>query len=103
MKIIKLLIYIRNISFSVLITGCTSGQNANNSDLDTTSLIKGQPVISTDNKSNINISLLLDLSDRIDSSLYPNPSMEYYKRDLGYITSVANAFEFHVKKKKIRT
>lgn len=49
---------------------------------------------------NLNISILLDLSDRIDNDKYPNPTMAYYKRDLGYIQSVFNSFIGHVKEKK---
>ena len=41
---------------------------------------------------NLNISILLDLSDRIDTIKYSNPSMEYYRRDVGYLISVAKTF-----------
>lgn len=50
---------------------------------------------------NLNISLLLDLSDRISPTKYPNPTMEYYLRDAGYINSVAEAFTNHVRAKKV--
>lgn len=50
---------------------------------------------------NLNISLFLDLSDRISPTKYPNQSMEYYERDLGYISSVSKAFNLHVRSKKI--
>ena len=50
---------------------------------------------------NLNISLLLDLSDRISPTKYPNPTMEYYLRDVGYINSVSEAFTEHVRNKKI--
>lgn len=53
-------------------------------------------------KSNLNISILLDLSDRINPKKYPNLSMEYYERDLGYITAIAKAFEKHMLTKKTR-
>lgn len=46
---------------------------------------------------NLNISFLLDLSDRIDPK--KNPGL--YQRDLQYIKSVQKAFINHVKKKKI--
>tara|TARA_R110002020_G_scaffold262126_1_gene476440 strand:+ start:6355 stop:7266 length:912 start_codon:yes stop_codon:yes gene_type:complete len=48
----------------------------------------------------LNISLLLDLSDRISPDKYPDPAMEFYERDLGYINSVANAFEIHLRNKR---
>lgn len=51
---------------------------------------------------NYNISLLLDLSDRISLNKNPNPTMEYYQRDLGYIKSVSEAFTQHLKSKRIR-
>lgn len=50
---------------------------------------------------NLNISLLLDLSDRISPTKYPNPTMEYYLRDVGYINSVSEAFTDHVRNKKV--
>lgn len=53
-------------------------------------------------KENLNISILLDLSDRISPEKYPNPSMEYYTRDLGYIESIAKAFEKHLRSKPVR-
>jgi hypothetical protein len=50
---------------------------------------------------NLNISLLLDLSDRISPTKYPNPTMEYYLRDVGYINSVSQVFTEHVRSKKV--
>ena len=41
---------------------------------------------------NLNISILLDLSDRIDTVKYSNPGMEFYRRDVGYLKSVAKTF-----------
>lgn len=55
----------------------------------------------TDISNNLNISILLDLSDRISPAKYPNPTMEYYCRDVGYINSVAEAFTNHVRTKKV--
>lgn len=51
---------------------------------------------------NYNISILLDLSDRISLKKNPNPTMEFYQRDLGYIKSVSEAFTHHLKSKRIR-
>lgn len=51
---------------------------------------------------NYNISILLDLSDRISLKKNSNPTMEYYERDLGYIKSVSEAFTQHLKTKRIR-
>jgi len=58
--------------------------------------------IKKDTNENYNISLLLDLSDRISLVKNPNPTMEYYQRDLGYIKSVTETFTQHLKVKKIK-
>lgn len=51
---------------------------------------------------NYNISILIDLSDRISIKKNPNPTMEFYQRDLGYIKSISEAFTEHLKSKRIR-
>ena len=51
---------------------------------------------------NLNISLLLDLSDRINPVKYPNTAMEFYQRDVGYIKSVSKVFLEHLSGKKMR-
>ena len=53
------------------------------------------------NRENLNISVLLDLSDRINPKKYPSPAMEFYLRDVGYLTSIAENFEAHVINKKL--
>ena len=53
-------------------------------------------------KQNLNISFLLDLSDRINPKKYPNESMEFYQRDVAYIQSVSEAFDVHLRSKKVR-
>lgn len=50
---------------------------------------------------NLNISLFIDLSDRIDIDKHPNQTMHYYKRDLGYINSITSCFEKHLLNKRI--
>lgn len=52
------------------------------------------------NRPDLNVSILLDLSDRINPKKYPNPTMEYYQRDLGYINSIATGFEIHLRNKR---
>ncbi|PXY39549.1 hypothetical protein DMB65_17160 [Flavobacterium cheongpyeongense] len=66
--------------------------------------VKGKEAITSKNSisENYNISILLDLSDRISPEKNPNPTMEYYQRDLGYIKSVSEAFTQHLKSKRIR-
>lgn len=56
---------------------------------------------SISNSKNLNISILIDLSDRIDPEKYPNPSMQYYQRDLEYIKAIKTGFIEHVKSKKV--
>lgn len=46
---------------------------------------------------NLNISFLLDLSDRID----PKKNPGFYQRDVEYIKSVEKAFINHIKRKKV--
>lgn len=50
---------------------------------------------------NLNISIFLDLSDRISPLVHSNSTMEYYQRDIGYINSIAKAFENHILHKKL--
>lgn len=59
-------------------------------------------VTKTPASENYNISILVDLSDRISLEKNPNPTMEIYQRDLGYIKSVSEAFTEHLKSKRIR-
>ena len=54
-----------------------------------------------DVSNNLNISILLDLSDRISPTKFPNQTMEYYLRDVGYINSVAEAFKNHLNTKRV--
>lgn len=49
----------------------------------------------------LNISILLDLSDRINPEKYPSPAMQYYQRDIGYLLSVAKTLETHILSKRI--
>lgn len=51
---------------------------------------------------NYNISILVDLSDRISLKKNPNPTMEIYQRDLGYIKTVSEVFTQHLKSKRMR-
>ncbi len=51
--------------------------------------------------SDLNISILMDLSDRINPEKYPNPTMEYYERDVAYIASIAETFQNKIGNKRI--
>ena len=63
--------------------------------------INNSEVIKSNKNENYNISVFIDLSDRIDTVKYANPSMEYYQRDIGYIKSISEAFLNHIRNKKI--
>ncbi|MGH1518433.1 hypothetical protein [Chryseobacterium sp. JK1] len=52
---------------------------------------------------NINVSILIDLSDRIDTIANPNPTMQYFQRDTEYIKAIEKGFLNHIKSKKIIT
>lgn len=52
---------------------------------------------------NINVSILIDLSDRIDPTTNPNPAMPYIQRDIEYIKAIEKGFLNHMKSKKIIT
>lgn len=64
--------------------------------------VKNEKEIAKDSSENYNISILLDLSDRISPEKYPNKTMEYFNRDVGYINSVSEAFTSHLQSKKVR-
>jgi len=58
--------------------------------------------IPTDNfTKNLNVSVLIDLSDRIDPQKNPNPTMEYFQRDTEYIKAIEKGFLDHIKSKKV--
>lgn len=52
---------------------------------------------------NINVSIMIDLSDRIDPKANPNPTMEYFQRDIEYIKAIEKGFLNHIKTKRIIT
>ncbi|MEH6306263.1 hypothetical protein RYH73_11455 [Olivibacter sp. CPCC 100613] len=81
---------------SVILTACSSEEKTEENKEATKVEVK------TNKKENLNISILLDLSDRIDPSKYANPSMEFYQRDLGYIESISLGFEKHIRSKPIK-
>lgn len=58
------------------------------------------PVVDSNN---INVSILIDLSDRIDPDANPNPAMPYLQRDMEYIKAIQKGFIDHLKSKKIIT
>ena len=63
---------------------------------------KKETAVKSSVSENYNISILVDLSDRISLKKNPNPTMEIYQRDLGYIKTISEAFTQHLKSKKMR-
>lgn len=59
------------------------------------------PISNTSNLKNLNVSVLIDLSDRIDPEKNPNPTMEYFQRDIEYIKSIDKGFLDHIKGKRV--
>jgi hypothetical protein len=57
----------------------------------------------TSNVANLNLSILIDLSDRIDPTINSNDAMSFKDRDIAYITSVATAFKKHIISKRVVT
>jgi hypothetical protein len=90
----------KNLGLCVLIAVVLSVGCSCNGDQKTTSESDAKKP-SSNRKENLNISILLDLSDRIDPVKNANPGMEFYKRDLGYITSISKGFENHLRSKPI--
>jgi hypothetical protein len=91
----KFFIYIL---LSVLILGCATAPEDNH-----LACFDGQPIpkIYQHSSQNLNISLLLDLSDRINPEKFPGGAMEYYERDVAYIQSITQAFNMHLRSKRI--
>ncbi|MDR6781914.1 hypothetical protein ABIE26_001597 [Pedobacter africanus] len=84
------------ISATFFFAGCMSENEKKNSF--ESNAVKSQ----AKRKDNLNISILLDLSDRIDPVKNTNPGMEFFKRDLGYIEAISRGFENHLRSKPIR-
>lgn len=80
---------------SIIISSCSSDTKQQNESNKTSS---AQPTVKNQN---LNLSIFLDVSDRISPKAHPNATMEYYKRDIGYLNSVTKAFEAHMLHKRI--
>jgi hypothetical protein len=95
--------FLINISFCLTIFIFFQCKDDSNKDKIVPPSKESNQIESTDNSiKNLNISFLLDLSDRIDPNKYPNPAMEFYQRDVEYIKSVSEAFNSHLQRKKVR-
>ena len=78
----------------ISLASCCKGKN------DGTNIVKKDPIVDSNN---INISILIDLSDRIDPNTNPNPTMQYFQRDTEYIKAIEKGFLNHIKSKRIIT
>lgn len=84
----------------LLVTGC---KNDVKEETVINELEEHVPDVSNEQKEqDLNISILMDLSDRISPEKYPNEAMEYYQRDVAYIESVASALNTHLRNKRVR-
>lgn len=87
------------LSLSIVLIAC---QDEPKEDSKTSQVTEKTELKTSQPGQNLNISFLLDLSDRIDPNKYPNDAMDYYKRDAAYINSVAAAMRNHLNSKRIR-
>ncbi|PHN99648.1 hypothetical protein CSC82_32940, partial [Rhodobacteraceae bacterium 4F10] len=94
MKAYKLII----VTLCIILTHSCSNKKENDPIAEVSKKVRSTSKIKS--KENLNISIVLDLSDRINPKKYPEPSMEFYQRDLGYIESVAKTFENHIRGKR---
>lgn len=91
----KILYFFGLIALIFQIYGCVGGNDSN-------SIKQGKEYKKlSPNRPNLNLSIMLDLSDRISTSAHANQVMEFYLRDIGYINSIANAFVTHCMNKKM--
>ncbi len=84
----------------VMIYALNSCKSDSYEKINNTSTLEEEVIKLSPNRPNLNISILVDLSDRINPNKYPNPAMNYFERDLGYIHSIVQSFEWHVRNKR---
>lgn len=96
-KEIKKIVFISLVILNIACGGNDSKEVKETSKKDSNEVVKKTDL------NNWNVSFLLDLSDRINPEKYPNESLDYYKRDVGYINSVAQVFSSHLGTKKNRS
>ncbi len=85
----------------IMVTHLQSCKQDSKVDVEEEKLISIPTTKTTSSNYNLNISILLDLSDRINPEKYPSPAMEFYQRDIGYVESVAQSFKWHLLTKKV--
>ena len=83
--------------FILIVTSCKNNDtSADNYNFDCLPVKKLSP-----RSENLNISIFLDLSDRISPIRSPNPAMDYWKRDLEYLKSIVGSFQNHIRNKRV--
>ncbi|MFV0506892.1 MAG: hypothetical protein ACK5L5_09330 [Bacteroidales bacterium] len=102
MKTKNLVLVIASMTVLLSLYSCSSSNNNQDNKEASSESTAG----TSENKShitqqNLNISIFLDVSDRISPKIHPNQTMEYYQRDIGYINSVASALEHRLLRKKV--
>lgn len=85
--------------YAVLALSVISCKDADNPKKTETETIGNEET--SNHSDNYNISIFLDLSDRIDPVKHANKAMPYYERDVHYIKAVSEAFTDHVSRKKV--
>jgi hypothetical protein len=91
----------------LVFASCASDPETNADPEDEGQLCEGseapyEPVPRGSQDFDLNLSLFLDLSDRIDSAKYPDKAMPYHERDLGYIESLGHGFARHGRARQLR-
>lgn len=87
-------------SIVMLLLSCKSESKADLKEIENKVVVSSKSKIN--GNENLNISILLDLSDRIDTIKYSNNAMQFYRRDVGYLKSIAKAFSYKTSYKKSR-
>jgi hypothetical protein len=95
------------LSLNFCLISCGSDQNTasnqkENIDASVENDAAGQKDKASTVSTNLNVSIFLDLSDRISPKKFPMAGMAIYQRDLGYIKSISKAFEEHLNHAKVR-
>jgi hypothetical protein len=104
MKLLKTKTYLVFVSSVIILISCKAEKSEVKKEIQAPQNIAniGCPDYLLKNKyNNLNISLLLDLSDRISDEKYSNQTMSYSDRDLGYIEVISKSFIQHIEKKRL--
>jgi hypothetical protein len=106
MKTFKILYSFFIVVMLLLLYSCSTGSNKASNETEIVDSLSNNRLENTKqtnvkDNTNLNLSIFLDLSDRISPKKNPMPGMAIYQRDLGYIKSISDSFESHLKSSKI--